>query len=307
MTKHDHYMSEDGESINYRLFFQVARLYKNYLYINSNAEEISNSYFGERIFKHIPIPVEQPNTYEKFILEETITVWNRLIDALSQAETFENIYALLFFLQIISVGRKLIYRGQENDKWELVSSLKRYMDRENPDPHKLDTLKKSFIDHIHNMPDRRHLVLGESENEALCQHYGFPTDLIDFTWDANIAGFFALGGWKRYRFYETVRHPCGAIWAIDVQGDMSDALEIITLPSQVMRPTLQKGEFVNFNSLQEARNQPRINKFMFRHDENLWISELYEMSPNDNISLEKYLMPHRDPLEQIAQKYLSNL
>lgn len=300
-------MSEDREAINYKLYFQIARLYKNYLYLNSNAEAVSNSYFGERAFKHVPIPIEQLNISEKNILDETLAVWDRLNNKLSRAEKFENIFSLLFFLQIISVGRKLLYRGQENEEWELVSSLKRYMEKESHDLNKLGDLKKSFIEHVHNLPDRRHLKLSETENEALCQHYGLPTDFIDFTWDANIAAFFALGGWRRYRFYEKVRNPYGAIWAIDVQGDMSDALEIITLPSQIMRPALQKGEFVNFESLQEVPGQFRINKFEFKHDENVWIGELYEMAPSDNISLEKYLMPHRDPIEQISQKYLSDL
>lgn len=300
-------MSKNREPVNYKLFYQVARLYKNYLYLNTNAKDISHSYFGDRVFENIPITAEKPNTSEKNVLGETYLVWNDLIDSLQSTGTFENIYSLLFFLEIVSVGRKLLYRGQVNDGWELVSSLQRYKGKGNSDLNRLDELKKTFIDHVHNLPDRRHFVLVESEAEALCQHYGFPTDYIDFTWDANIAGFFALGGWRRYRYYEDIQNKYGAIWAIDVQGDMSEALEIITLPSQIMRPTLQKGEFVNFNSLRAVQNQLKISKFTFAHEENLWISDLYDMSPSDNISLVYYLMPHRDPIEEIAKQYLSNL
>jgi hypothetical protein len=92
--------------------------------------------------------------------------------------------------------RSWAFRGQENADWSLVSSLTRYLRdfRIHPDVWlKQETRinrifrRKAhlFLDHVPEEND--HL-----QWQALMQHHGAPTRLLDFTWSAYVAAFFAL-------------------------------------------------------------------------------------------------------------------
>lgn len=85
---------------------------------------------------------------------------------------------------------KFYYRGQRDSKWKLMSSLYRSNRIQEDD---LET--RNFISWLkHN----KFLNYNQLENKwgdnvyyAIAQHYGYKTDLIDFTTDIEIAAYFA--------------------------------------------------------------------------------------------------------------------
>lgn len=88
------------------------------------------------------------------------------------------------------------FRGQENHKWHLLSTLSRYLSENDVNQqvwaHQEDRIlrifqrkAKQFTQHI---PHRDEMF----EWLALMQHHGAPTRLLDFTWSPFVAAFFAL-------------------------------------------------------------------------------------------------------------------
>lgn len=116
--------------------------------------------------------------------------------------------------------------------------------------------------------------------------------------------FFALGGEERYLRPVDAQYPTGAIWVVDVMGASSDAIELVTLPAQVMRPWLQRAEFLNYQTLKSLGNRPKIAKLVFRHKPEVWIEELFDLGPYSITPLSMYLIPRRDPLEETAAPIL---
>src|SRR5262249_13343598 len=162
-----------------------------------------------------------------------------------------------------------------------------------------------FLVEVEKLPDRRHLGLSGGEPEALCQHYGFPTEYLDFTWSLETAGFFALGGDERYRRPNDPPWATGAIWATDVSGTArNDGVELVSLPAQVMRPWLQRGEFLNMAT---AKDKIRIVRFLFSHQPDIWVEALAGLGPYSVTPLSMFLLPRRDVLETTAAPILEQL
>jgi hypothetical protein len=221
-------------------------------------------------------------------------------------EPFPHVYALLFFLEVLGIGRKLLYRGQLNAEWDLKPTLARKLE-EGWDQKAIDEAKQRYIDQAYHLPDKRHLRLVDPESEALCQHYGLPTVFLDFTYSATIAAFFALGGAERYTMPGLTPPPTGGISVFDAMGESSETVELVSLPSQVMRPWLQRGEFLNFNTIITAKNSPKIAKFIFYHQPDIWVEEMYDLGPHSLTPLSMYLIPRRGPLEEAAEPICSEL
>ena len=85
-----------------------------------------------------------------------------------------------------------IYRGQTNCLWDFTPSLYR-----KPYNEKILDLRKSytqaFIEDLRTeFKDQYDLdKLSQIQLQAVAQHYGFYTTLLDFTYDSDIAAFFA--------------------------------------------------------------------------------------------------------------------
>jgi hypothetical protein len=90
-------------------------------------------------------------------------------------------------------------------------------------------------------------------------------------------------------------------------GESSDAVELVSLPSQVMRPWLQLGEFLNFKTIIATKNPPKIAKFVFCHQPDIWVEELYNLGPYSLTPLSVYLIPRRDPLDEAAEPIRNEL
>lgn len=93
------------------------------------------------------------------------------------------------------------YRGQ-NHNWPIKSTLS----RENYSDEEIERTK-SFINRIKSVTSLSKMSDGKCL--AIAQHYGYKTDLIDFTTSIDVAAFFATDGISKHPEY---KH--GYIWRI---------------------------------------------------------------------------------------------
>ena len=176
-----------------------------------------------------------------------------------------------------------MFRGQIDLEWGLVPSLYR--------PPIDDSILKerqnytsSFIDSLKEEARRFRLErLSDAEYLAIAQHYGFYTLLLDFTWNAEVAAYFAtMGGqpgkvgaiWGfNYKEYQEMRNPFAALGLSLEESDEAfkdggleplPDLEIIEL-YEVPRIYAQEGIFVRVTP--EKMNTVMhecIDRFYFR-------------------------------------------
>jgi len=111
---------------------------------------------------------------------------------------FDNICEAISKIEELSgvVGEPLYYRGQQCD-WPITSSIHRIEEK-----HRKEEILKS-VNFIDWLKTKKGLLKSREDNSkhttdldywAIAQHYGYKTDVIDFTTDLNIAKGFALLG-----------------------------------------------------------------------------------------------------------------
>ena len=85
-------------------------------------------------------------------------------------------------------GKWNLFRGQTNAKWQVTSSLERLT------PDKRENALQEFI-RFHNWAETESSMKDYFEQPdalwAIAQHYGIPTNFVDFTDDPRVAAFFA--------------------------------------------------------------------------------------------------------------------
>lgn len=293
-----------------KVLVEIAKNYCDSIFLNTDAYNLSLRLFGEFPFPNL-IPSRKNNgltQQERILIDMAAEDWQKLLKNTDYGnKPFPDIHSLTFFLIVLSIGRKFLYRGQENSDWQLTTSLRRRL-LEGWLESKIQKAKSDFIEKIHGLPDRRHLNLLEIENEALCQHYGFPTNFLDFTWNLNVAGFFALGGFNTYERGErpNEKYSKGSIWVIDVSGTPPTSIKIVTLGRSIMRPALQRGEFLKILG-DISTTDVSIRKFEFYHKLKYWIDKLDNLSPISTMPMSAYLIPSRDPLANVADQIIEKL
>lgn len=168
-----------------------------------------------------------------------------------------------------------VFRGQMDASWTLGPSFDRAVPATVSDRNEEFLRWHRFFRHLN-----RHLGdslddLDEFEIDALAQHYGAPTRLLDWSLSPYIAAFFAFFDSLRFRQKETREV---AIWALHVPSFRAKAGDVFQLRTAVGRK--------NFR----IRNQ--LGKFLIN---NSLFSSLDEYIEKDNLalgnSLKKFVIP----------------
>ncbi|MYN26480.1 FRG domain-containing protein [Duganella sp. CY42W] len=88
------------------------------------------------------------------------------------------------------------FRGQQDHRWPLLTSLSRYLNAHLPDRgtwrQREERAIRIFRRKAHNFLDKPEALLNDLRCLALMQHHGAPTRLLDFTKSPFVAAFFAL-------------------------------------------------------------------------------------------------------------------
>ena len=153
----------------------------------------------------------------------------RLLDhGLGWSET-ETIYEALVWTYYLSAkyelaGAKVMYRGQRDAAWPIVSSKSRLGTGLTP------VFTQSLSDRIQTNTKWDF----QEQLNAASQHYGFPTDLIDFSMDPDIAGYFA---WLNGEENKT-----GSIYFTDATSE-GWQVSLVFLPPMFRRIHNQAGVF----------------------------------------------------------------
>ncbi|MBI5651336.1 MAG: FRG domain-containing protein [Chloroflexi bacterium] len=229
--------------------------------------------------------------------------WCQLFDAWIErpdAFVFEDGFAALFLIRILWANQKVLLRGHYDSRWTLTSSLSRarqkgveFVAQENKRAERF-VRETNILDIVRSAYPKG---VPDAHQQAMLQHYGFPTNLIDCTFSYDIALYFAEGAYD-YLPAPVPKAKDGAIYAFPTNSIPKSSV-IITIHPAIMRPSLQRGAFIFGLSANEL---PRLEKFkfVFKHQSlPIWngIGSIHFAAP---IGLSKYLFPVSDPLDSIA-------
>jgi hypothetical protein len=128
-----------------------------------------------------------------------------------------------------------VYRGQQCDKWRLMTRLDRFCKR-----WRIVTAKKRRAAELNACRDFRrayhqyglHIPAQGFGLEwlALMQHYGSPTRLLDFTYTIYVAAYFAL---------ENAEPPASAaVWRINPRWAMHESIDLLSNAGHSQAPAL---------------------------------------------------------------------
>src|SRR5687767_3370811 len=89
-------------------------------------------------------------------------------------------------------GKHNWFRGQRRN-WPLRSSLARLKDSEREGALRVSGRFEHWVKSTSGLED---LAANADMAIAVAQHYGLPTNFVDFTTEPKVAAFFATDGWK---------------------------------------------------------------------------------------------------------------
>jgi hypothetical protein len=250
-----------------QVYRQIALAFGPSVFHRTRARMVSQKLLGDFPFPEL-IP-KCSNQGPDCFVEKATDAWETMAAETDDGTgVFPDIHTLLFFLEPLAVGRKLPYRGHANSEWALESTYRRRIDV-GWNAEAIQQAKTSFLQAVNNLSDRRHVELLPNQQEGVCQHYGFPTEYLDFTWSADIAGFFALGRADAYDrgAHAHERFPRGSLFVLDAMGKSDDRLDIVTIGRGFLRPALQRGEFLRLS----RDTHVQVAKFGFCHVPDSWI------------------------------------
>ncbi len=173
---------------------------------------------------------------------------------------FDDGHAALLFLRVLWAIEPVLLRGQLDASWTLQTTLARARSR-GEDVERSRRVAAEFAAEVDRLPTIAALYqegLRDSHREAVLQHYGFPTDFLDFTYAFDIALYFAEGMESARQLGKKIPRR-GAIYAVPPHA-LPRSATVVTLPPAVMRPTLQQGVFVDGSDPRVIR---RLEAFKF--------------------------------------------
>jgi hypothetical protein len=242
------------------------------------------------------------------IVEWLSEEWCRVFDAATGSRSgyvFEDGFSILFYAKILFADYKVLLRGQYDSSWPLQTTKSRAL---LSNPSEFDRARDSalrFLSDLEAHPLIKRAYPGgipTQHVEAILQHYGFPTEFIDFTYSYDVALFFAEGAEDAVPAKDRL-NATGAIYVIPPYAVGKEAA-LTTLPPQIARPSLQRGVFLKSTSEGQLIGLEHW-KLIFSHKEwPIW-NGLGSIPYESSIGLDKYLHPLFDPISDIASKYLA--
>lgn len=227
--------------------------------------------------------------------------WISLYDDWSKATgyEFEDGYQLLFFLRVLWANQSPLLRGHADARWALSTSQTRV--EQDFGPERLAERREAAAHFISELESWKPLVdqypegLRADHREAICQHYGFPTQFLDVTFSYDAAFYFAE---HSVRAGQPDR---GALYAVPMYKIQGIALPL-TLPPAVMRPNLQRGKFVPTH---DSSVIPLMEsyKFVYRHRVSAQAVGISDVTVVNPPGLYDFYFPRSDPIEAIARRH----
>lgn len=143
------------------------------------------------------------------------------------------------------LGERLLFRGQSNPDWEIISSINHEYLTEK-DKSVEEVKRKAFSEILAGISlnackspfpesDVDFLMLNPECYIAAAQHYGIKTNLIDWTTDPNIAIHFAS---------ENSKTNLSSVYVLKMSDAMENNFQIIIPPPFVERIHVQRGFFI---------------------------------------------------------------
>ena len=216
---------------------------------------------------------------------------------------FDDGFAALFLLRLLWPNDGLLLRGQYDSRWKLRTSSQRAEDKGAEFVANAHEQANRFLDEIkaHPVIAREYgSDIPEQHVRAILQHYGFPSDLLDFTYSWDVALYFAEGDADIVSAPDR-RVECGAVYAFPAHV-LVGRLLLTTLPPAIMRPSLQRGIFVE---LLEQGDEEKLEqfKFVFHHQFLPVWNGLGGVNFGSAVGLGRYLFPASDPIDSVARPY----
>lgn len=237
-------------------------------------------------------------------------LWEALFDGWSkspQDTVFSDGFAALFFTRVLWGGQTVLLRGHFDSAWRLQTSWARAETLSSEYAALSRGLARTFLQRL--LADGLTHPSGpssvsEEHGEAILQHYGFPADLLDFTYSYDVALYFAETEPVEADGSLRLARP-GAIYAVP-SAALSDAARLHVLPPTVLRPSLQRGVFIAGMSPEEQARLEQF-KFQFHHQAQPVYNSIGNISWTSPVPLKRYLFPARDAIETTARPFLDQL
>jgi len=220
----------------------------------------------------------------------------RPLDGGSTGVRFRGRLPALLFSRLLWANEPVLLRGHADHTWTLQTSLERARFRGDEYVERWRRAAEQFLARLEKEPAVRRAYAGnipDHHREAILQHYGFPTELLNVTYSYDVALYFAEGGTDD--LVDGGRN-LGCLYAFPTWVISSAPY---TLAPGIMRPALQRGVFVKGVGPRERTSLERF-RLVFQHfDMPVWngLSNIPFGSP---VGLGKYLFPLSDPLEFLA-------
>jgi hypothetical protein len=296
--------SPDRPARDWEYTFRAAEILMHCIMMDPEVQGRRSEHFRHKILSSSTAEVER---FSPAVAEQAPWLaarWCGLFDEWhrgSAAYVFVDGYALLFFLSILHANMSVVLRGQVDGAWQVSTSLARWLTRKGEaETKRARQAADQFVVRISEWEPLKAQYprgLRPEHREAICQHYGFPTDYIDVTFAYDVALFFAED-WNEIK--DKPMPESGAIYALPVHKITRDS-SLVTLPPAVMRPHLQFGKFLRGSSA-ELLGRMESHKFRYRHARWPMARGLSQVDFAIPPRLAHYMYPPSDPLEATASE-----